>query len=714
MNPEGTAPGSRLERTRGLLLMIVGILIAVIYAQVLLGHTRGRWVAPLRDDLIFFQYARTLAEGRPYCFHPASPAEGTTAAERTTGATSHLYVFALAGLYAAGCRGDGLIGAAFGLNALLWLASLYLIYRIARVRMPNEAFAAALLMALSGPISFGYFALHDMGLASTLFLLAFYALLQNRGGPAAAALFLFSWARPEGLLIALSLAIAGLCALRRRCEAKPNGADCPATANSHAVAPRVGLWLAAGAAGLIGSLSVGLFNYMLTGEVAFASMKGKGLFENYPFHAVLTEISRTLARLISEVFLGSGESGRACYFPPLIIIPAALGFLPRWRQGSVETWLALSAAAVVLTVSASGFSGLQHDKYLLWVFVLTVLYGVGGLPQIETMVGGRIRWTAIYAIGAAFSLAGTLYFLGDYGRRCAEEAAVVAAVENFRRLSEPPATGDIGVVSGSGIQYYLPDRRIINLNGITHRAFASAWGNPAAQIEILNAQPQWRPAYWLLSESERGELTAAGLMGARQYSTPSFFGADAHVSLWAAQYENLEGVRQPAKPEILDAIRNMTLADQINIGHPDDEAAHRYRRFERLAGVRLGGGIAATTLGGRPIVEAGYAVLGDEEFEIAVIPNKDLIMVARTALRLTAASLLGPRRRERFEVALTPPVRIRLSVNGEPAAGGEALSPVAAEMDERMVRIAAGMIRSPKVRIRISGDHIAFHYWFYQ
>ncbi|KPL07475.1 hypothetical protein AMJ85_09465 [candidate division BRC1 bacterium SM23_51] len=679
-----SAERARQHRVLGLLLVAVGLLVAVAYGQVLLSSARGRWVAPLRDNLIFYQYARALADGHPYRFFPS--------AERTTGATSHLYVMALGVLYGVGLKAERLAAGAFLFNALLWLATLGLVYAIARRLFEQVAFAAALLVALTGPVGFAFFAGHDMGLATALFFLAFYGLVSRRTVLTAFALFLLGWARPEGLLISLALVATALAA--------PKGERRPG-------------WAVAGAVGAVGSVTALVFNAALTGDLAFTSMKGKGVIGVYPLHAVLREISQTLAAVVREIFVGLSETARGLYFIPLIGLPVLFGFVPRCRCATVEAWLGTSAVLVILMVSASGFAGLQHDKYLVWVLALAALYAVAGLPAIERLLAGAIRWPVLYAICAVYALVGAAYFLGDYGRRVAEERAVLAAVEQVRPLL--PDGARVGVLAGSGIQYHLPDHEVINLSGVTHRAFGAAWGDLAAQVEILEDQAALRPDVWFLSEAERGQLATAALVGREILSTPAFLGAASHNAFFAAQCEHLGSADAPLTSAVLQLVKDRELVDEIDLGSPGQETAHGYERFTRLAGTCLGGNVVRVHFEGQDLVEAGYAILGDEEFRVDVREGKDVWVVVRTSLRLAAFSLLGPRHRERFEVVLAPPVRVRVFADERPVALEEGvLTPSHSELDERVFCIPARYVKTTPLRIRIAGDHIAYHYWFYQ
>jgi len=318
----------------------------------------------------------------------------------------------------------------------------------------------------------------------------------------------------------------------------------------------------------------------------------------------------------------------------------------------------------------------------------------------------------LYAVCAVYALVGTTFFLGDYARRVLEERAVVGAVEQARPLLADKAR--VGVVAGSGIQYVLADHQVINLNGVTQRFPGVSWGNVATQVEILRRHPALRPDVWFLDDSERGELAAAGLVGPVLFSVPALLGAESHASFQEATCGILDAGRTPLTSAALQAVRGLRLVDEMEPGSPEQETSHDYRRFNRSAGIRLAASVISATLQGQQIVETGYPILGDEEFDVTCAGGRDLWVVARTSLRLTAISVLGPHRRERVEIALTPPVRVGVSINGEPVPlEPGVLTPSTDHLDEKAFRIPARYVTTP-LRIRMAGDHIACHYWFYQ
>jgi len=160
-------------------LLVLGLAVASTFLGLLLWTTGGHCVAQVSDLYVVAQYAKAMAEGHPFQYNAGEAP--------TTGATSLLHTAILAVAHAAGARGEGLIAFAILFGALLYLASLPLAARVAaRLASPREGRLAGTLLALSGPVVWGYFYGSDIALFLFLALLLLDRWLAYWGGGRAA------------------------------------------------------------------------------------------------------------------------------------------------------------------------------------------------------------------------------------------------------------------------------------------------------------------------------------------------------------------------------------------------------------------------------------------------------------------------------------------------------------------------------------------------
>ncbi|HSD26694.1 MAG TPA: hypothetical protein VLL75_05275, partial [Vicinamibacteria bacterium] len=188
-------------------LLLVGVAVSAAFLGLLMWTTGGHFVAQVSDLYVVAQYARAMAEGHPFQYNAGEAP--------TTGATSLLHTALLALAHAAGARGEGLVAFAVLLGAALYVASIPLAARIGRhLAGRREGLLAGALVALGGPVVWGYLYGSDIALFLFLALLVldrWLAWADGKGGTGLAlAGSLLALARPEGLAIALVLAAAAL------------------------------------------------------------------------------------------------------------------------------------------------------------------------------------------------------------------------------------------------------------------------------------------------------------------------------------------------------------------------------------------------------------------------------------------------------------------------------------------------------------------------
>jgi hypothetical protein len=181
------------------LLALLVISVSVPYLTIAFETLDGRPAAPLDDAYITFQYARQIARGHPYQYNDGD--------RPTTGMTSPLFGFLMAGFYLLGFTGERLVGLGVGLG-FVWLGLTgWLTYRLASRLISERAsrwwtLAAAVLVLLTGSVQWASFNGMETGLFAVLTLAALESFFAQRITLCALWLGLATLTRPEGLILA--------------------------------------------------------------------------------------------------------------------------------------------------------------------------------------------------------------------------------------------------------------------------------------------------------------------------------------------------------------------------------------------------------------------------------------------------------------------------------------------------------------------------------
>ncbi|HEU0094663.1 MAG TPA: hypothetical protein VFS78_21290, partial [Vicinamibacteria bacterium] len=203
----GDAAGPRdppLVRRPAFVLLAVAAVVAGAFLFFMFAATEGHFVPQVADLYLVCQYARAIAQGHPFRYNPGEPP--------STGATSLLFTVALALPEALGIRGEGLVAFAILSGGALYAGTVLLARTVAlRLAGPREGTLAGLLVALGGPVVWSFFYGSDIALFLflALWLLERWLASADAGVPLwTAPGVLLALARPEGLPIALALALA--------------------------------------------------------------------------------------------------------------------------------------------------------------------------------------------------------------------------------------------------------------------------------------------------------------------------------------------------------------------------------------------------------------------------------------------------------------------------------------------------------------------------
>ncbi len=257
-------------------LLRAGVLAAAVVALIgalilVLSGQPGTPAPPQHDVLMYMQYARAIAEGRPYEYQLGDPP--------STGSTSHLYPALLSVFYKLGFHGEALLWPSLVLNGVFFVGVIACVGFLAAALLPHLMWLALVLAIFSGPIFLGVLGQTDAGLFMVCALGVWTALLYRRPLTAFAAMTAAVWTRPEGALVAAALTLCGgTMAVRNR---------------------RGAVWLAVGLWGLFQCALVLLWNRWLTGTLMFHSLLGKGYWSGYSGWIAVRRAGRDLAHVIT-------------------------------------------------------------------------------------------------------------------------------------------------------------------------------------------------------------------------------------------------------------------------------------------------------------------------------------------------------------------------------------------------------------------------------
>lgn len=683
--------------------LLVGLLVVCVFVGLMLWTAEGHFVAQLSDFYVVAQYARAFAEGHPFRYNPGEAP--------TTGSTSLLHTVVLGLAHAAGCRGEGLVAFAVVLGACLYLASIPLAARVAaRLATPREAWLAAMLVALSGPVAWGY--LYGSDIAAFLFLallvlerwLAYWAAGRARGLGIAGALL--ALCRPEGLLTGGALALAG----RAR---KPA---------SRADAAWLGLPLVAG-------LFVLALQRAVTGSWLQTSVAEKALLPNYGPVETLAAATRYGVDVLRGLLLGlyppdaaigfaRGEA--AFFFPPMALVLVLLAVARSDAPFAVpgRLWLALVAVVFALT-GPNVFMGVHFNRYLMWAFPGLLAFtavGLGGLARLAARDDDALERDLFRAGAVLALLLGTLstaHFAGVYAQLAGSTWRREIPMAAFIRERLPKGAAIANVATSLE---YLTGHRNLNPHGVTSPGFAGSRTaeREAGMFESLGRLPAAeRPPYLLVTRSGRAgsELLQAMAPGRPVYATTSL---EDDLELYAASWEVLDGGELPVTDAAQDAVHGLELVDRLDVCDPRDEAAHAYAFDSRRGELLIAGSVAIGPVasGGATLrlADAGRLVLGGESFTVATRAGRELVVVVRSRTPVLARSLRAEGAAA-AEVEVASP-GIVFHTGGREVARLEAAN--APGWNEHVVRLPAAAVGDGHTRLELRGRYASFHYWFYQ
>jgi hypothetical protein len=689
-----------------LALALLAVATAVTFLSFMWAATGGRFVPQVVDLYLVCQYAKAMAEGHAFQYYAGDPA--------TTGSTSLLHTAVLAVAHGVGLRGEGLVAFAILTGVLLLIASTEIARRTGeRLGGERTGWLAGALVALGGPVAWGYLYGSDVALFMTLALWLLLELCSGwpgeRNGRVALVGVLIALTRPEGLPIALVLGLASLRAPGRRRD--------PAA-------------LALAWAPLAAAVAVLGLNRAATGSWVGSSIADKSLVATYGFAPALALVTEFLVDLVRGVLLGFypsqtpvglGRGWASLFFPPagllLVLLVLARGGPRSWP---VRLWAGM-AALVWLLVAPNMFMGTHFNRYLLWAFPGLLVLAAAGLHALSTLAArGDVRLDRnLFTAGALLYVVlgglSTVRFAVTYGDLAGQVARRDLAAAEWIKRSLPPGTA---IANAATSVEYLTGHRSLNLHGVTTTEF---FGNRPAEreagvLESLARLPvPGRPSLLMTTESALGgspslrELTS----GAPLFQTSSF---SDEILILKMQYDLLDGNDEPWQPETRAALAGLSRVDRLNVCDTRDEADHGYAFVSSSGNQRMAGAARVGTYGppeaagARRLADSGRAVRGHESFTVSTRPGQDLLVVMRTAS--SARAIVWTTAGANAYDLEFPEAAIALRVNGQPA--GAATFPVRPGWDELLLKVDRARIVGPRTTLELRGRYASFRYWFYQ
>ncbi|MFZ4396813.1 MAG: hypothetical protein ACOYOU_14455 [Kiritimatiellia bacterium] len=327
------------------------------------------------------------------------------------------------------------------------------------------------------------------------------------------------------------------------------------------------------------------------------------------------------------------------------------------------------------------------------------------LPRMALLLG-------VILIG--FETAAWPYFLA----RFAVQGTQMQALVNFGRTADAmmPPHAPVGMLAGTGLRYYMGDRPMRHLNGVTSSTFRNQ-RNLLCAVEALRHEPALRFDYWLIPLSLQGWCEATGMLGENLLADVEGPPGEYTCGLFRANWDAQHPVSLlPMDAAVIRAVGSMKLVDHLDVGYAADERRCHYQTGMRLPDLAYLPFVSCRKLAGQWITEVGQPVIGWDEFQV-VAPKlqRPMRLVLRTALDATCTAVRLNARHEGEVLHLKSPLRLQLLVNGVAvpaqdvgvACGNE-------EFAECVLEIPSQAVQSNPLTITVAGDHLALAYWFYQ
>ncbi|MDI6751491.1 MAG: hypothetical protein QME07_01340 [bacterium] len=686
-------------------LLFICAIISGLYIASMRYYTEGGLSLPLDDSFIFFQYAKQFAAGLAFQYN--------TGDTPTTGVTSLLYTLLLVPGFILGFDGLSIIKYSLFLSLLTLIGTGFFAYLIGKQLVSHiVGVISMLLVILSGPFIWATFSGMDTGLFGFMLVLTFWTVIafyeKKNLFPIAIAGSLLSITRPEGFIA--SIILFSLIFVNQLI--KPKNERLPFIQSILSAVPVLSgiLWL--------------LLNLILTGSISFNTIASKSQFATG--HSSVLDCLATGIRyfffLLKEVFAGfSGDyigvlnanSGYpAVYIAPFsllffifAIFPQATGEVIKRRLGAYSLgflWFFVG----IFVASLSKPDNIHWHRYIIPYYPLFLIMVAVGVHQLsQTLQKEGFLGISIFFV--LFSFLTAIYFGIAFGKNCKDihlqQITIARWIEKNIPEDAAIALNDAGAIK------YLSQRYCIDLVGLCYPKIVRSGthagdgnGSLYETVEKLERKPDYfiiYPSWFAFPDYVLGEEKASfGL------SEPTVAGAGSEpMKVYKANFRYMNTGDNIQLSFTKETIGKLLLSDRIDIADVEDEKRHNHKSWTAEPGLSKRTFVTLASYQEEPeriVADAGRVLTGGEEFTIKTIPNKDLIIVART----------------------TAPFSLGLYINGQAREWWRNLkgSHETSLWHEPMVKIPGSYITSEKTKIRLEVvdkhqvSYFTTHYWFYQ
>jgi len=670
-----------------LLLGLVTLAVSSWFFVSMGRFTGGELSMPLDDSYIYFQYARSFAEGKPFHYSPGD--------KTSTGATSLLYLVILAAGQRAGARGDAIIPLAFILGSCFLFLSSLLVMRIVRILGEEvSSIGAAVLLLTNGHVVWAYLSGMEVGLFASMILLTLLLLLEERskghfhGTCVASALMGF--ARPEGFFLALPVALMIL------------------VTSTHK-SPLTRLLLAS--ISLAGGLQF-LLNWSLTGSFASTGTQAKSVFyaqEPDLVRYYLERFGRSAGQILS-LFLSDFRSSSfgpnwakvAGFFMKGGFLAAfAVLVFDKTRRNSaaifLASWLVLS---VELSLVPWAWS-VHFDRYQVPFFPIFLIVSSAGLGALASYGKSRARVASRLGLALLFG-ATAISFLGTtqrmarlYAHSC--ENIYKQQVKVGKWINRCTPRGIVVGLNDAGAIGYYGEREVFDFVGIVTDQEALDWRTGMGSvIEALERLPVNKlPGLLAIYPNWLPFLVTSGIAGNEIFRAHLDLNVICGGSDKVVYEPDWSLLRSGHAPPSFAIPTGKVLIDSLDVADLESEKAHSYR----VLGSWRSEAKVLADFSGRPLMDGGRRIFDEETMNVHCSRAKELFVL----MRLDADSIA---------------IAMRI---GERSAGSALSRKTGSGWAYALFRVPVELVREQPARISLrrtpfkqGANYGSYHYWFFQ